>query len=548
MIGQVFARYREWFQAFFFVVFVGLLLLAAENITLPVPSQLFLYLDPLISLFAIIAGQSLIAIAAYSIITVVFTILFGRVFCGYMCPLGTIIDQFASLSEVFNIKQKAFKKIKVLPLLILALVLTLSFYSIGAAMIFDPISLTTRAATIAIATVKAVIDQLGMNLPLDQFGGQGGAFGNGFDQPSYVGGGGAILISTGWILLFLAAIIGLNLLGKRFWCRYLCPLGALLGLIGRIPLIRRKVDPEACVSCMKCAKSCDMQAVTKKGQATDAANCTLCLECVDVCPKNAITAGLKPELTTEVPSRRTALAVLGGTAAAVALAPLTSQASPNEAAFIRPPGVSDEEKFLSMCIRCGECVAACPTKVLQPAFLQNGLEALWTPQLDFTNASCSYNCNSCGNVCPTGAIQYLALAKKQAFAIGTAQINEEGCRRCARCAQLCPVPGGAIKFGIPDAVNGMNNSNGSNGLNGSGNSGGFSGPNGSSNGGHGGRSRGSISVDSSKCIGCGVCVQVCPVRDNKPVRIVKNEAGGTNGAGAAVKQLTMQQKRSQTVL
>jgi polyferredoxin len=532
MIGQVFAKYREWFQAFFFVAFIGLLLFAAEKITLPVPSQLFLYLDPLISLFAIIAGQPLAAVAAYSIITIVVTILFGRVFCGYMCPLGTIIDQFASLSEVFNINQKVFKKIKILPLVVLALILTLSVYNIGVAMIFDPISLTTRAATIAIASVKAVVSQLSMNLPLSPFAGQEGAFGNGFEQPSFVGSGDTILVSTGWILLFLGVIISLNLLGKRFWCRYLCPLGGLLGLIGRIPFIRRKVDTEACVSCMKCAKSCDMQAVTKKGQATDAANCTLCLECVDVCPKNAISAGLKPELTTEVPSRRTALAVLGGTAAAVALAPLTSQASPKEAALIRPPGVSDEEKFLSMCIRCGECVAACPSKVLQPAFLQNGLEALWTPQLDFTTGACSYNCNSCGGVCPTGAIEYLPLPKKQAFVIGTAQIEEEGCRRCGRCAQLCPVPGGAIKFGMSSAGNG-----------GSGNGG-------SGNGGFEERGRGSISVDSAKCIGCGICVQVCPVRvgGEKPVKIVKNAANGPNGVGSKANNLTAKQNGSQTVM
>jgi polyferredoxin len=525
MSGRGLAKYRKWFQAIFFAVFIGLLIAASTQATLPIPSQLFLLLDPLIALIALISGQPAIIIAVYSSVIVIITLLFGRVFCGYACPLGTIIDQFDMLSGVFKVKQDRFKRLKIMPLAILAVVLTLGLYNIGVVMIFDPISLTTRAATISISSVESLLDQFatnssGTSISLDNGGfgrGAGVDISGGLADRSTGGSGyltgsndSIILPSSGWMLALFMVIIGLNILGKRFWCRYLCPLGGLLGLIGRVPIYRRKVDASICTSCMKCAKNCDMKAVTKKGKSTDASSCILCLECADVCPKGAISTGLKPELTTEIPSRRTALAIIGGTITAAAVAPLNSQAATEESTLIRPPGVSNEELFLSKCIRCGECVAACPTKVLQHTFLQQGIGALWTPYMELSAAVCAYSCNECGKVCPTGAIEFLTLEKKQAFVIGTAVIDDNTCFRCGICARVCPVPGGAITIGGLGQSNSLDGEMQSRrrGLPGM----------------FGMRNR-TIGVDKEKCIGCGICVAVCPMRGVKPIKIVKNEKG-----------------------
>ena len=456
---------------------------------LPFPSQLFLELDPLIALVTIIAGHPLTSALLYSLITVVVTLLLGRVFCGYACPLGTLIDLFSPLSKLLRVNQRIFERLKVLPLVILTMLLTLSAFKAGLALVLDPISLVTRATTAIIIFVKALPGFYSSYSSASSVGLENPGFGQafGFEYPR-------LLDSSGWIVLFFVFVIGLNLLGKRFWCRYLCPLGGLLGLIGRVPLYRRKADAVACTSCLKCSKVCDMDAVTGKGLSTDAANCLLCLKCRDNCPQNAISSGLKPELTSEIPSRRTAIAVIGGSIAATALVPFKSLATTQNPTLIRPPGVSSEELFLGKCMRCGECLAACPTKVLQPALLQYGIDALWTPHMDFSAGVCDYSCNACGQVCPTGAIAHLTLEEKQTFAVGSAEIDQNTCFRCGICYRVCPVPGSAISVTrSPEAFDMF------------------------------GRIGGVLlNVDSDKCIGCGLCEAACPVRENKPIKVVRS--------------------------
>lgn len=498
------SNYRRVIQAFFFLAFFFLLGVTAKQIVLPFSTQLFLAADPLVALATVTAGLPLISVLLYSVVTIAVTLLFGRVFCGYACPMGALLDLFAPLAKLLKVNQESFKKLKALPLIILAALLIATALKTNILMILDPIVLLTRTT--------AVIVFPGINYLLNEFldifyGTPAAGFANSVstsldgmlifrDSRAFLGAGG--------IAVLFVTIVSLNALGRRFWCRYLCPLGGLLGLFARIPLFRRSVAVDSCTSCLSCAKTCEMIAISKDGLATDASSCLLCLRCRDKCKQEAISWGLKPELTQEIPSRRTAVMAIGASVAAAYALPLGGMEQSVAQTLVRPPGVANEDEFLSKCVRCGQCLKACPTNALQPALLQYGLEAIWTPRLDFKSGICDWECNACTRVCPTGAIKHLTLPEKRKFIIGMAVIDKYRCypwvagHGCQVCYDLCPVPDKAIllkdtgKYD-PSGVRIV-----------------------------------LPYVKMKECIGCGICEANCPVKtDNKGIVIFGKRAKHT---------------------
>ncbi|HZD58897.1 MAG TPA: 4Fe-4S binding protein [Anaerolineae bacterium] len=488
------SKYRRVIQAFFFLLFLALLGLAAKQIVLPFPAEFFLLSDPLVALTALLAGVPLAADILFSLVTVVLTLLFGKIFCGYACPMGAFLDLLAPLSRLLNIKRGSFKRLKILPLITLSIVLVMSAFGINFLMLFDPIVSLTRTTTVTVFpamdfVLSRITESLYSSTALAKFVDTTVVKLTGilmFDgQRSF--------ISAQWMVLLFISIVSLNFLGKRFWCRYLCPLGGLLGIIGSAPFYRRKVAANSCSNCLKCAKVCDMEAVGDKGLKTDAASCLLCLKCRDTCPRDAISLGLKTELTSEMPSRRTAIATVSATAVAAYVIPFKGWPKPDHLTLIRPPGALDESAFLDKCIRCGECLKACPTNVLQPSLFQYGIDALWTPHMDFTVGVCDWSCSACTRVCPTGAIQHLSLEAKHKFVIGRAEIDRSRCipwlagHGCMVCEEMCPLPDKAII--IEEASN----------------------------------DRGKVDqrpiMVKKKCIGCGICENKCPVPERKAIKI-----------------------------
>ena len=254
------------------------------------------------------------------------------------------------------------------------------------------------------------------------------------------------------LLLIFAGILALNAIRDRFWCRYLCPLGALLGLVSRFAWLRREVG-DVCTECQRCARACPVGTIDPARQfASDPAECTVCLDCVPVCAKagQGFTGHHRsaPQQVYD-PSRRQFIASAGAAVVAVGLFAAEPAAVRPGPRLIRPPGAQGTD-FLSKCIRCGVCLKVCPTSGLQPSLAQAGWSGLWTPVLVPRLGCCDYGCNACGGACPTGAIPPLALEDKRLAVIGHAYIDQNRClpwadnRNCLVCEEMCPVPEKAI--------------------------------------------------------------------------------------------------------
>ena len=298
-----------------------------------------------------------------------------------------------------------------------------------------------------------------------------------------------------------AVVITLNLIAPRFWCRYLCPLGGLLGWISRVALLRREVGEE-CKGCTLCTTACPTGTINPaKNYASDPAECTMCLECLAVCPRSSIAFSPRLKLAPRQaydPSRRGFLAASVVAVAGIALFRSDALARRENPFLLRPPGAR-ENNLLDKCIRCAECVRACPTHGLQPSLTEAGLEGLWTPILVPRLGYCDYSCNACGQVCPVQAIPPLSLADKREQVIGKAYINQNRCiawadhRDCIVCEEMCPIPDKAIKLEPRE----------------------FTDPEGAP-----------VTVQlpqviREKCIGCGICEYVCPVEEKAGIEVFK---------------------------
>lgn len=473
---------RRLIQLASFLLFLLLFFLAAYPLQQAIPVDLFLRLDPLLAVAVMLASRTLIAGMLWSALLLISALIAGRFFCGYACPLGSVIDLADSLfwkaRRSFSPTTHAFlQTLRKGKFYILIFTLMSALFGVTTVYFFDPLSLLTRVLTFIFYPLALVVINTFLDLfrpvaeALDWF-----SFARlSFIQHTYY-------MSAITLLLF-AGILATGYVQQRFWCRNVCPLGALLGVIGRYGLMQRRVS-DVCIDCGKCQRSCPTTAIPENPRETLSQECIQCHACQQVCPVKAISFPLqtterKPQTADIDLSRRGFLTSIGVGVASSFVMGLHPSQKLLQANLIRPPGAVPESLFLDRCIRCGECMKACTTNTLQPSLLDAGLEGLWTPRLELRYAPCEQRCNVCGQVCPTGAIRALTLAERQHAKIGTAVLYRDRClvweqdKLCLICDEQCPYD--AIEFRIVE-----------------------------------GQRRPFVLED--RCNGCGVCEHKCPVQ------------------------------------
>jgi len=448
---------RRLTQIIFALFFLYLFIRARYPYEGGIPADLFLRASPLAGLSVMLATRAWVPTVALSLAVLVLTVPLGRFFCGWICPLGTCIDATDRLFRRRGAGSRS-RKYRWIKFAVLAVLFTSALFSLQLIWFFDPIALLTRflATTVypaVVFLVFAVFDAgFGLGILEDQIYSAYDMAQNTFlpiTQP--------MTFATFSILLITLTIFALGTISRRFWCRNLCPLGALLGLFSIFRLTRREVA-ESCTQCGLCQRDCKMNAIEDDYSVNNIAECIECAECVAVCPPRSVSykwGRTRGPIEIDF-SRRAFLGAAFTGVAGVTLVKTAAVDRNRSGNMIRPPGALEEDRFLDRCIRCHECVRICASTgaCLQPALLQGGWEAFWSPIAVLRSGYCEYSCNLCGQVCPTGAITSLALEKKQRLRMGTAYFDKSRCIPwyshvdCLVCEEHCPVPEKAIKFDI----------------------------------------------------------------------------------------------------
>jgi len=432
------------FLLLFLVLFIQTEYRGSDRIAIAVNS--FFRADPLVGLSYFLAEKSYLVLLLPALLLALATLVLGRFFCGWICPLGTILDLVTGkIRKTAPLKflQGRVKYWLLFPLLFAAL------FNVNLAGLLDPIAILVRALTFSFYPLFGDTVRQGW-VGLYRVLGEGRDVlspGYGFLRDHLLP-----FRETFYPLAFLSFslflfIVFLERYETRLWCRRLCPLGTLLGLLARFSPIRRS-PATLCPDCGDCRSTCPTSFDQDLLQQEE---CLRCMSCRLKCRFGRVSFEFRGfrDRTPYLPERRV---LLGSLVAGFFLARLFRFRYPSaQAAVLRPPGVRDEDDFLKKCVRCGECMKVCLRSVLYPAVFQAGVEGLYTPVVVPRLGYCEYNCTLCGQVCPTGAISDLPVEVKKREVIGKAVLDRNHCLplakgiNCIVCEEHCPIPRKAIR-------------------------------------------------------------------------------------------------------
>jgi len=421
-------------------------------------------------------------------ILLVLSLLFGRIYCSTICPLGVLQDVLTWKSRFFRKKKKKIRYNYTAPKNILRysiLAVTIVVFIFGSSflvILLDPYS-----------TFGRIVSQLfrplaiwGNNALAFIFSAMGNYTFYKVEQVSFVP------MAFGISILFFLLITQMSWFKGRSYCNTICPVGTSLGLLSKFSIFHISIEESTCTRCGACEKQCKSQCIDSETMKVDDTRCVSCFNCLSACKKGGISYDFRYKKKQVQPieekvsnSRRTFLLSTGAALVSVALSGTNKIIGKDDPILSRkpvmPPGATGIEHFNQHCTGCQLCVSKCPMQVLKPAAFQYGITGIMQPHLSFsTHIFCTFDCNICTSVCPTGALQPLAIDEKKLTQLGIAQFRKEKCvvfakeEDCGACSEHCPT----------QAVHMINYKNG------------LTIP----------------EVIKDLCIGCGACESICPVR------------------------------------
>jgi ferredoxin len=443
-----------------------------------------------ITLFRVATAASL----GFLLILVV-TLLFGRIYCSFLCPLGTVMD-FANGLRTRIRRKKRFRFMKPQPvvqyLILAAVIIPLFLGNLFLLNLLDPYSMAGRIFSDILRPVwYGMINLAARTLEL---------FNNYAVHPAemkYVS-----IPSLAITLVIFISVLLLAFFRGRWYCNAICPVGTVLGFISRFSLFRIRINEQECTSCGLCARTCKSGCIDMKSKQVDFSRCVACYNCFKACEYDGFSYSLTRKQTPvkQSKSRRDFLRQTATGVTTIAGVVVTGSVEAGETKNTTeapepgpttPPGSLSIWNFTSACTACHLCISACPTKVLQPAFIEYGLSGILMPKMNYAVSYCNFDCIACTLVCPTEAIRSLTVEKKHTTQIGVSKFIKNICvvvekkTACGACSEHCPTKAvemvpylGALT--IP-------------------------------------------AIDEKLCVGCGACEHACPTRPIRAIYVEPNK-------------------------
>ena len=469
--------------------------------------------------------------AGIVIILLILTLVFGRVYCSVICPLGVFQDIVSWINGRRGKRQrmrfgyspaKNWLRYGILVIFIAALIAGVGSF----VALLDPYSAYGRI----VSNLFAPVYQWGNNL-LAYLAERAGSYAF-YSKDVWLKSIPTFIIAA----VTFVAIAVLAWKNGRTYCNTVCPVGSVLGWLSKYSLLAIRIDKDKCTSCSLCSRGCKASCIDYKGHRIDYSRCVSCMDCIDNCTSGAINytfryrrptrvtaadpgkpgtvkkadtkpddnsaAGTRDNAGSRVNGRRNFLSAtaLVATAAVMnaqekkvdgGLAVIVDKKIPERKTAIVPPGASGLKDFYRHCTACQLCVSVCPNDVLRPS---GGLMRLMQPEMSYERGYCRPECTKCSEVCPAGAITPITVAEKSSIRIGHAVWIRKNCvvitdgEQCTNCARHCPT--GAIIM-VADKEQGK-------------------GPK-------------IPAIDTEKCIGCGACENLCPARPFSAIYVEGNE-------------------------
>lgn len=439
--------------------------------------------------------QFLPAVMALNVGVIVFlialTLIFGRVYCSTICPLGVMQD----LISWFAGKRKK-NRFKFSP--------AKSYLRYGVLALFVAAMVAGIGSVVALLAPYSSYGRIAQNLlsPLYKWGNNLLAFiAEKVDSYAFYSTD-VIVASFGTFAIAAVTLIVIGYLAwrsGRTYCNTICPVGTVLGELSRFSLLKPVIDTDKCINCGKCARNCKASCIDAKNHAIDYTRCVVCMDCLESCSVDAVKYTLRCKASSckkssepKVDSSRKNFLIGAGLLAASAAkaqemkvdggyATIIGKKAPKREINPTPAGSLSVKNLTSKCTGCQLCVSACPTNVLRPSA---DLKSFMQPVMSFENGYCRPECSKCSEVCPAGAIQPITIEEKSSTQIGHAVWVKANCIvltddvDCGNCERHCPSK--AITM-VPSDPNNR-------------------------------RSRKIPTINEERCIGCGACENLCPAR------------------------------------